>query len=780
MNKKLFLSFAAVAALALFLFACSGDGDAESGVGPGATASPVETNANLLVTVQDQSTGNFLPGATVTLLSTGESKPVPESGSVTFSNVEVGTHEVRIDAPNYASVIISQTTTGNLDGGVHIATNTAIEASLYPTTAGLKGYVFYYDSEGKVAPFSNATIRITFYNPPNGEFVEKYAEAPTNSNGLYEFTGLPAVGMNYEIIAITSDFNTYDINPGVSLLKDIVAIPALPEVLTENKNAAVFQILDYTRVVDETTPVIFTFSDNVNRNLIKSGTIQISGSQAANVIWRDNELEIAPIAKWKATSGSFTVRFAGLQSSGLTLLSVNGKALTGDSWTSYYTVTVEKTDLQAAAVDAVIVGQDTLSYNVSQFTLKWNKIAGAEGYEIYIKDNGSDEFKQLPYNGHSYSASTGTATDTSVTVSLSSYTLNGTTSNAIRDRVISYRVRAVNSSYKSSLEDATEAVAKDWYNNPNFYFAASSEVDKHSIASVRNTADSVVWFKDSSGTEFPDFNSYYSLGDKLGNATAYSNFAIGKIIFSKPMDTTATLTLGFTDSTGTSPAIGVTGPDGVLAKKLLINPVWQTDEQTLLLYVSTAAGNIVPAGDVNVVWSISGLKSKLGVPFKTKYHKGADANNSKVNIRFTATVVADLCSTDPSSSPSCTGYCATSTGIADYANCPAEACGDDPNNGACVGYSGYCETTTGLSDYTNCFTEICISNSSDTSCVSYCAVISNFMSSFSSGACSTIGNYCNISGADTDLCDTFTCGSSLDTSSGCLCYDYSSAPDCSP
>jgi hypothetical protein len=759
MNRKLILSLVAAMALALFLFACSGDGDAEGGVGPGATASPIDTKASLQLTVKDTSSGTLIAGATVTLLATNESKTTTASGSVVFSGLESGTHSVRIDAPGYASLVgeLPVGASTGAGGGVFIAGETAYQVYLYHASAALRGYVFYTDSARRVVPLANATVRITFQN---SALVENAREVKTNGDGLYEFKGLPAAANRYSLLAIFDNFNTHQIcNVGFcqALLKETEVVQAVSTYSTSNASATVFQVSDYTKVVGETEPVVFTFSDNVNTSLITRTTVDV-GSQIANLEWVDGKtLRISPVTKWSAVAtGTFNVSFAGLANTGHTLLSVNGKALAAGSFTGNYVVTVEKADLSAVGVTLWIPDSLGIDYSTASVTLKWNKVADADkGYKIFAQYKDTEPYEEVT---GLYIA---TANDTTATVTFKSE--NG--SNAIRDRKVSFKVQALNTSYESNLALATARTAKDVV-PPNYDFNYNNFASSDSV---------VQFYSNTYGNLYASgFTSNYALNSRLTSTAASPNFAVGRIIFSKPMDTTATLSAGFTDSTGTAGVVVNGAAANVLAKKLLIKPVW-LDEQILTLEVSTAADAVPAEGAVNVVWSLSGLKSKKDEAFKTDYPAGAAANNSKVNIRFTASTTPPGPCDDPTSS-TCASWCAlnsngtletgncsywcSSSGYSDYSKCPVNYCS---NNGS--------------SDYTNCPTEACANNADNAACVTYCSNITNYLAS-AADCSSQFTGFCSLNASD-DLCRDKSseggddCVNPTSTSS-CLCDIYSS------
>jgi hypothetical protein len=202
MNKKVISMFTA-GTFALLFTAC-GDTlvDADN--------PPINTTAKLNVFVVDNDTGEPIGGATVKLISTGESAVTDASnGGVNFSNVYTGSsHTVLVEKVGYASI----SSTANIDGSIsennYIADENTVKVSLYPKTASLDGYLYYPDTidASKSNPAAGAKIVIRYNNSSN--ILNKYDTTTVDAGGKFAFSNL-AAGAGYTLTPLPFTVGSY-------------------------------------------------------------------------------------------------------------------------------------------------------------------------------------------------------------------------------------------------------------------------------------------------------------------------------------------------------------------------------------------------------------------------------------------------------------------------------------------------------------------------------------------------------------------------------------------
>ncbi|MCL2207819.1 MAG: hypothetical protein FWB90_06980 [Fibromonadales bacterium] len=365
MYKKTFILFAA--ALFALLFSCSDDVVKAENV----------LQTELHVTAQDASTGEFVEAKAVLL---GDALVVPVAGSATFK-VMAGTHRILVEKPGYASIEIIATIDTDEHSNVYVAKENYINAQLYPLTAGLSGYLTYTNANGKDVPAAGATVRITF----PGLLLKNFEEATTDTDGKYVFANLPAVVNNYKIAVLPvimadgKSFGELELNSthalesGFSIYNDVQNISVL---------TSTFVVSYYTKNVFDADTVAFAFSDDINLESVTNSTVDVSPVIAINIKWGKNTLAIVPAGKW---TGNFYVELNNLKS-------VKGQSLSNNN----YLITVLKPDLSSLNVTGLVnTDSASINFDSESAALRWNRLEGAEKYEIYATKNGLNKFEKV-------------------------------------------------------------------------------------------------------------------------------------------------------------------------------------------------------------------------------------------------------------------------------------------------------------------------------------------------------------------------------------------------
>ncbi|GHV17484.1 hypothetical protein AGMMS49938_18290 [Fibrobacterales bacterium] len=556
MNKKFFLS--AAAAMAFTMLSACGDNVVES-LG-GESAEPIQTQAKLNVLVTDASNGKPI-SATVVLLSTNDTAVANAAGTAVFEKLSAGEYAVLVEANGYASIIDYAQIYGDQSENIYIANENTTLVSLYPLTSTLDGVVYYTDASGKNLPAVGAKVRVQLY----GDFVDKIFEADVDANGKYVFTGLPAVGTNYQIWALEytdAAGKTY----GVQTLTKASLIAGSPAHITTAAKyegaVSVFDLIGYKSVITDGDTVVFEFSDSIDVQKVSNGTIYVSATADLKV---DGKLvKVIPVGKW---NGNFYVEFYNLTSK-------NNKTFSND-----YSITVLKVDLSnvaASAFNLKAIDSATINHDSYRVTLQWNKIPGATDYNVFVKKAGETNYKQAYlYN---------TTNDTTKMYYIDCVERYGDpcySYNNINSNTYTFIIQAVNSQSKSQLNGAISVDVYDRVSprlnsySPNYYYSNYNLYDY--------------------GVSSPDSSYYLDFTYQLEYIYADSN--VVRIYFSEPMDTTG---------------VTVSAPSAVLPARLGAPSLKWYNESSLLISLKTIAGTALATNVAPIYFTINGLKDKKG------------------------------------------------------------------------------------------------------------------------------------------------------------------------
>ncbi|MCL2207820.1 MAG: hypothetical protein FWB90_06985 [Fibromonadales bacterium] len=580
MNKKLLLSFIAVF-FTIILLAC-GDSIVET-TGNG----PIETTARLTIMVQDGLAGTPLAGASVTFISTGELGVEVAPGTFVFEKVYVGNHNLLVsNGATHAERIYGTSIVGKLSENVYIAQENAETVPLNPLSSGLEGYIYYTNKDNVNVPAEEVTVYLQF---ASDNLVKKIypATGVTGPDGKYVFTGLPAVGEPYTIVAIgktlgSIPFQTMTFGPWTDLARGVVVDKGI-RTITQAQNTAVFAVSQYSEVIaadKRDTTVFFVFSDKVDASKLTISSIGLPSSEVADIKWNADydTLNITPISMWSAREGSFNVNLSALRS-------VRGASLPTQS----YTIIVNKEDLSALevtglkviGVDAKAAKKDSVDYGSSSVNLIWNKVDGAEGYKIYRRLDGQNSY-----------------TDMGITISnvLDTMRSNVGFGSPIANRKAKFLVQAVNSQSRSRLDTLNALEVQD-----NVGPTAGTQVPGDIVARFDSyTPDEIA--------------SIFYLNYYLSQTAESPDIHEACILFDEPIDATEA-TFGFVNAGGDASVVG-----RLEMAKIWRSNVYENDELCLTFKVG-AGQAITPGLNLNAIYSIKGLKDKspMANPFVKTY-----------------------------------------------------------------------------------------------------------------------------------------------------------------
>jgi len=309
--------------------------------------SPVQTTATLGVLVKDAITGNPLNASVE--LSTGAKDKTNAKGFVYFKGVPVGSHRALVETEGYASAVVNPNISSTLAENIYIAKDTTVNATLYPKTASLEGYVLFEDKDGKSKAPTNATIRFTANASLN--LLDNVVEVSVSSkDGKFTFENLPVIGANYtlEVLDATANGQTYKTKPYSGARPSLVegTIVYLPSSFKYGSGDLVelFELKSYTATVSSTGTVELEFSDDIDVAKFKPEQVVISNNIVAEKTVDGNKLTLTPADKWP---NSFTVTPS--------IISVKGIAYSGGSVSI-----LTEGGFDLVGYDAIVKSKDTV------------------------------------------------------------------------------------------------------------------------------------------------------------------------------------------------------------------------------------------------------------------------------------------------------------------------------------------------------------------------------------------------------------------------------------
>ena len=251
--------------------------------------------------------------------------------------------------------------------------------SLYSLSAGLTGTVYTkQDDENTTLAGAGVTVIANL----SAAFSPSWYSAVTDSNGVYNFSNLPADETN--IITMPFSDGTYDYNiafdegvdliPGETVTSDPIILQiatAEPFILTNN-----FENNDFGL----TESLTMTFSKTMDAS---SFDITLSG-----------EGEVVFVSSWTNDITLTIDPLVTLQASTTYSLSLNGKSQDNNDFSASLSFVTEDSEIADTTAPAQVTGfavdeegDWTADYNTTSITFKWNTVDGADGYIIWASDN---------------------------------------------------------------------------------------------------------------------------------------------------------------------------------------------------------------------------------------------------------------------------------------------------------------------------------------------------------------------------------------------------------
>lgn len=464
MRKKI-LTLLATGVFAVLPLSC-GDTSVEE-----ESNSLVNSKATLRVSAKDAFDESL--AAKATLLSTGESKDIPASGTAVFGDVPTGEHQVLVKKDGYAEARLTTTIKNDLDVSVLIARENVAVAKLYELSAGLEGYLYYANANGKYVPAKDVTVRVTFGSSFN--FVKTAYDVTTDADGKYVFEGLPAVGLGYTVASLETSIDGVNL-PGLTLtsnsphalMKGMVAKMGKTN-LSATKSQ--FFVSDYPGNVSEANAdkmLTFQFSDAINPESVSSGNtnpfaiITTTGFTvpAYDVEWGETSVNIKPAGKWP--SATLTVTFRN------DFKSVKGKVLSPLT----YVIPVGKADISAKKVGNLKLTSE-VSRTTTYASLQWDTLETATAYDVYVSKKGTGDWQAA-------TAQTAQSEDSEEGIITATYYFVNSSTEIGKD-TYTFAVQAKNDGFKSLLaiiDVTTTTLCLNVYYDPETEFcqAVTNEV----------------------------------------------------------------------------------------------------------------------------------------------------------------------------------------------------------------------------------------------------------------------------------------------------------------
>ncbi|MCL2688625.1 MAG: hypothetical protein FWE57_02100 [Chitinispirillia bacterium] len=644
-SKKLLALFTAGAAM---LLSSCGDNIVEN------YERSINTEAALNIVVRDGATGNIINDADVTLLTAPTIKGAAssEKGTVTFEGVRVGVnHTVLIEKEDYTNRVVGGIQIYAPGGSTYIADDNTQIVEIYPLTAGLTGHLFFNDKDGVKQPAEGAKVRLRFVGFVGESFEEdsrEFISEEVDKDGLYEFKNLPAVGdamgVSYTLFAIEDgNFKEQWIPHASPLL--ISGSVARVDAFTYSNSYLIspfFYMGDYNLTVDSDGEVVLNFSDEIDAAKIARIPFTAAG-QAFDIAYDGSTVTLTPLKEWSASAGSFTLNYV---SDALT--SKSGYRLNGS-----FSITVNVLSVDLSKEKVTVLYRDSLAANgiipdssSETALLRWNKVAGAVSYDIFVKYDGKNDYEFL----------TNVVTDTFRVINI-----NG--GYAIANKTNTFVVQAKNASSKSSLAGAKELAV---FARPTVDFNSGniSKILADSTVNVLNFAYSSVIVGTIEITNPAAAYCYDAGGISVGCASAAAvdcynvasatvacridddvfedlslldNWLLYQLRQPGSVGNTETYTfeVHFSErmkaSTGSADIAHefnsnniIGGPAGDGRNRTTITYVWGDgtifSDKFITVKVAVTTGNVIPSGrSVEEVLSIKGLESRSGNPFFIQY-----------------------------------------------------------------------------------------------------------------------------------------------------------------
>jgi len=599
MNKKSFLLSSTGAAIALF-FACSGD-----------VVENIETSykapLTLTVTVQDAVSGDLLD-ADISLNS-GVAKTT-QGGVVVFNDVATGKHHLLAKKDGYAEMLSPVEVEPVSGQNAQITRDYAATVNLYPLTSSAWGYLQYTDGNGDLRPVPKDVVVKLKLNDGDNVFVNKLYSAVTDENGKYSFDKLPMVS-SYQIWVegTTIEKNEYrskTITAGALTAGGAAYLGQTQLVLADQTNLFTVSYSSKIQYADIALPIKFTFTEPVNRNRLTQTSIG----------FKPTTLDIGADASWNETNTELTLTPMG-NWTGLTAItldnvySISGKPLNSSATDYNFTVRSKDLSKEDPIVPTLLSPVAAKIENNSLIYLKFNKVQGATGYDLYYNNNS---------NGIYSKATTivvnGTENDSTVYVPF-----DGRTNYTFLTREVGFLVQATNADSKTPLDESKAVKVKDVV-KPTFTYSNLASSGTSFTGATFYSADTTWNLSNDSLCRIHYYNS-----NSFVNGVAPSTYT-STVVFKEPIQV-ANVKVEVVNDGGTKD----------LSDRISVSIYWPsttigtgTAPTTTLAYAINIAKD--PAGATPTVITSDNLKAKIvisnikditGNDFEVKYRYTKDA-----------------------------------------------------------------------------------------------------------------------------------------------------------
>jgi len=428
----------ALLALGISIFAsCSGDVVENVGI------SEETTKAKLNVNVRDAITGLPISDAEVSLIDASPAT-TDEDGLVSFKDVRIGTHIVRIEKSGYASFIydIEITDAGvavnaTVGEAIYEAKENSLYLPLFPVgETDFYGYIYYQDNKGNYVPAKDVEV---FVELPS-YLSKRVFSASTNGDGKFELKGELPAGVDGRIWAVPPSsglggvmFETLSLGE-LSRHGDLTGGNIDLGIEYFNQNNVTFEAT-YNKTVKKDGDIVFNFTEDIDQNYLRvdrdNESVKVTSSNVAvDIKWNGRKLTISPKTEWK---GNVTVAF-------------DLRSTSGQYYNKSHAISLVRENLSAEVVSGLfIVDADSVDYDTDAIKLRWDLVEGATAYRVYYKEDKEDT---------SYTLWTTVSEVKGATIGSTDFTLPGW---EIKGRTINFIVQAVNEISVSKL-DPDEAV----------------------------------------------------------------------------------------------------------------------------------------------------------------------------------------------------------------------------------------------------------------------------------------------------------------------------------
>jgi len=583
-----------------------------------------ETKSRLYVSVVDYSDNNPIAGANLNLQSAGKTAKTAANGIAVFESINVGDHLLRIEATGYATLLVSPTVNEigvDEDGG----RATQERYKLYSKTASVEGYVHQTDAKGQIKALVGLPVRVAFYGCWLAETATE--SVPTDSKGKFKFDNLPAVDNDcyyqIETVGAVIGGQTYIARAwsgDVALKKGSKAVL---DPIDVNNGVDLFTVVTYNRQIAngaETTPIVFTFSENIAAD--QQRKVIISSTDGYNVAISNNTITIKPASRWEK---DFYVRFTGVKS-------VSGKTYGNER----YPVEILSKDISALKVeDLRLVPSYDISYEDDDVVILFKKIEGAD-YNFYLEENGKVSKIDCgdPINS-------GSPTTLIYNCPIALDIENATNLARIGDNTNKLTVQAFNAQYESLPADLLIKETKPVAPDLNWGWPVCKPIIENGKILRQYYCDEI--YQSYSDVQSLFLDNHSDIVKALGSGAASKEFS-GNIYFDRAMKTVPVPV--YAAATDCVPQGGTSNPCGRLA----VRYEW-LNEQVLSVKVSVIAGTPLTAGTyVNSSIFIRSFVGKNNLPF----NDGGTPASSNLELVIYGTIpTLTSCQTNPFADLAC-------------------------------------------------------------------------------------------------------------------------------